>query len=861
MKHHILSILFLSVMFFTSCDSANNTLQNNEKLVSGVSKSLAEKRAAAIHDLQYNLFFNIPASPDEPIDASVTIKGKTDTNFPLILDFREDPSKIKEVLNNGKPVKYRFEKGHIILKQSSKEINLTIKFEAGTSSLNRNEDFLYTLLVPDRASTVFPCFDQPDLKAVFKLSLEVPQNWEVLSGGNIETQSSKDVTNRVVYGFAPTSPVSTYLFSFVAGKFQRVSMTRRGRTIQLIHRETDKEKVRRNLSEIFNLHFKSIEWMEDYTGIAMPFQKLDCAIIPSFQYGGMEHIGAIQYRADQIFLDEAPPQQKLLRRASLIAHEVTHMWFGNLVTMKWFDDVWLKEVFANFFAAKIVNPSFPNLNHDLRFLMYHQPSAYSEDRTAGSHPIQQHLDNLKDAGSLYGQIIYKKAPVVMRQLEMILGESKFRKGMIEYLRLYAYGNATWDDLIDIMDKQTNVNLYEWSAAWVKAAGMPHIRTEATMGEDGTLDSIQLVQLRTTPEHHYWQQTVKAVVFVDDQIKAVNMVINDSIQKLNLPKSIQHYDCLLPDGSGVGYGYFELDAKSRNYLLEKLHLIPVSTYRGTALLILWEEMLNNNITPQQLMDSLMLFLQKESNILNKERMLSYIHTIFWKFFNPRQRSYFAIPLETQLWISIQKASNAGEKSTFFKSYSEIAYSDKAIEKLQKIWQNELVINDLPLSERDHAELALELAVRNLKYADNILYKQLEDLSNPDYRKRFRFMIPALAKSQLTRDNFFEQLKDKANREHEPWVEEALYYLHHPLRANESRKYITPSLEMMEEIQQTGDIFFPKGWIQATLSGHSSKQAADEVRNFLEKHPDYPQSLRQKILQAADMLFRASEVKQE
>ena len=170
------------------------------------------------------------------------------------------------------------------------------------------------------------------------------------------------------------------------------------------------------------MHFSALDWLEEYTGISYPFEKFGFALIPSFQYGGMEHPGAILYRARSLFLEENATQNELLGRAGLIAHESAHMWFGNLVTMDWFNDVWLKEVFANFMSAKIVNPHFPAINHDLRFLMAHYPSAYGVDRTKGANPIQQELPNLKDAGTVYGAIIYQKAPIVMRHLEFVLNQ-------------------------------------------------------------------------------------------------------------------------------------------------------------------------------------------------------------------------------------------------------------------------------------------------------------------------------------------------------------------------------------------------------------------------------------------------------
>ena len=199
----------------------------------------------------------------------------------------------------------------------------------------------------------------------------------------------------------------------------------------------------------------------------------------------MEHAGAIFYNASGLLLDQSATQNQLLGRASVIAHETAHMWFGDLVTMRWFNDVWMKEVFANFMAAKIVNPSFPEINHELRFLLAHYPAAYDVDRTPGTNAIRQPLDNLNEAGTLYGAIIYQKAPIVMRQLETILGETPFRDGLREYLRAHRFANATWPDLIALLDARTPEDLAAWSRAWVEEPGRPvdHHRAAASERPD------------------------------------------------------------------------------------------------------------------------------------------------------------------------------------------------------------------------------------------------------------------------------------------------------------------------------------------------------------------------------------------
>ncbi|MCZ8134307.1 MAG: M1 family aminopeptidase, partial [Algoriphagus sp.] len=414
-------------------------------------------------------------------------------DHPLILDFNDTSEKIKKVVANGMVLSITHENEHLIipasyLKKGGNRIE--IEFVAGDLSLNRNDDFLYTLLVPDRARTLFPCFDQPDLKAYYTLSITAPKEWEVLAGGRLKQKVDQGSFTK--HEFEKSDLMSTYLFSFVAGKFEKVGNSE-GFPMTMIYRETNEEKKSGSIPAIFKLHQQSLNFLENYTAYKFPFQKLDFATIPIFQYGGMEHVGAIQYREGALFLDSNATDSELLGRAKLIGHETAHMWFGDLVTMNWFNDVWMKEVFAGFMGGKIANPAFPNINHDLLFLTSHYPAAYAEDRSKGTHPIRQQLDNLKNAGSLYGSIIYDKAPIMMRQLEQTMGEEAFRKGIQTYISSFANSNADWNDLINILDKESELNLAQWSEVWVNQSSRPIFSAELEVDAKGTIASLILSQ--------------------------------------------------------------------------------------------------------------------------------------------------------------------------------------------------------------------------------------------------------------------------------------------------------------------------------------------------------------------------------
>lgn len=221
--------------------------QRGPDVVPGVSLQLAQHRAKITSDLNYQLRLDIPGNKDEAIDGSVSISFVlADASAPLQLDFRESADKVVNVVTNGAVSAYRFEHEHIVIpaaELAAAENLIEIEFTAGATSLNRNLDYLYTLFVPDRARTAFPLFDQPDLKATFELTLGVPAGWTAMSNGPIETVIQHDATTE--YRFARSDLISSYLFSFVAGKFETITAERNGRSMTLLHRERNPDSKRK----------------------------------------------------------------------------------------------------------------------------------------------------------------------------------------------------------------------------------------------------------------------------------------------------------------------------------------------------------------------------------------------------------------------------------------------------------------------------------------------------------------------------------------------------------------------------------------------------------------------------------------
>ena len=846
-------LIFVTFVLLLSCKSDDI---NTSLLEQGVSKDLAVYRKKQLSDIEYILTFKIPLEKEKPIVSRLSLQlSINDLTHPLYLDFNESSDHLNSIFVNGKERPINHIKEHLIIPLNDLILgsnSITIDFTAGEMSLNRNEEFLYTLLVPDRARTLFPCFDQPDLKANYTLNITAPRDWQVLCATPVKNKIEKGKFTE--HQFGRSDKMSTYLFSFVAGKFESAIQNPGSFDMQMLYRETNDEKIKLSTDVIFNLHQDALIFLEEYTKYPFPFQKLDFAAIPIFQYGGMEHIGAIQYRESTLFLDKSATESQRLNRGKLIAHETSHMWFGDLVTMKWFNDVWMKEVFANFMADKIMNPTFPNINHDLLFVINHYSSAYSEDRTRGTNPIRQKLDNLNNAGSLYGSIIYNKAPIMMRQLELFMGKDVFRDGMIEYIKTYADDNADWNDLVEILDARSPLDLKKWSNVWVNQSGRPVLSDLITFDNNNNISRFEIYQNAEDGSAKLWPQSFDITLVYSDSTLILPVSITDKKISLTAAVALSKPERIIYNSNGYGYGVFPLDDNQ----LEFIPNINDDIARAYSYINFYENTLNGSLTPFHAFDLFKKGLETEKNELILKLISSKINSIFWKYFTPKQREVHQKELEDIVYKKLNSDMPSGIKKTMYELFRSIAYSETGKERLYQIWGSNTTIINLLLNNDDYTQLAMSLAIYQHEKAEEILESAKASISNPDKLKKFEFLLPSLSQEVVVRDAFFESLKDKKNREKESWVLIACNNIHHPLRQESAIKHLDISLELLEEVQRTGDIFFPKSWLNSTIGKYSSNDAYVILEKFLLSHPDYSPILKKKLLQATDDLYRAQKI---
>ncbi len=827
------AIAVTAVVLFTSLHTSAQS-PTDEMLQPGVSRQLALWRKASIADVNYQLNFDLPINTSEPVNGSEQIAFTVATSLPIVLDFKADDSRLRTVAINGAAIdNYRFSNQHIVIPAS--DVNpgrnvIDIDFVAGDRSLNRNDGYLYTLLVPDRARTLFPCFDQPDIKAEYRLTLTMPDGWCAVSNTSIAFEHQINDGRKKVT-FNATEPLSTYLFSFVAGEFSKTTRSDGKHTISAYYRETAPDKVAQ-LDTVFKQIFASLDWLEDFTAIPYPFAKYDFVVLPGFQFGGMEHTGATLYNDRMIFLGSVPTVDEELARSQIIAHETSHMWFGDYVTMDWFDDVWTKEVFANYFATCIAEPMYPDINHNLYRQRTFAATAMTEDRTRGTTAIQQPLDNLQDAGLIYNNIIYYKAPVVMFKLVNLMGWDSFKAGIREYLNRYAYSNANWDDLIDILDSFTDYDLKKFSSVWVKAKGMPTLEFTRTSG------GFEVSQSDPYGRGFTWPQTFVVKAFNATDSASCEVDMNMPHKEISLPFTP---DIVLPNTDGRGYGFFLPDAQSLRYIVDRWYEISDEAERQSLMMTMMECYLHGKLSAETVLNSLTAGVAKEQNKLIATTAIGYIGYIAGLVDGDLRRD-----AEYQLAHLSKTLQVASLRLTADRQLIALATERHIVCDIYDRWANHSADS---WSNDDYTTAAYELAIRMPEKADSILAVQRSRILNDDELRKFDFISRACTSDTIALDNLFAQLKSAENRRIEPYAERLLYYLNHPLRADYSVKYIRPALELLQEVQLTGDIFFPAGWLKSLLKAHHSEAAKEAIENFLRDNPNYPELLRNKILQAA------------
>ncbi|MCY0934626.1 aminopeptidase N [Streptomyces sp. H34-S4] len=472
-----------------------------------LSRDEARERAELLSVDGYEVVLDLRSAVDEaePADGPRTFRSVTTVRFraaaPGAASFADliAPS-LNSVTLNGRELDPAdvFDGARIALDALSAENVLVVDANCAYSRTGEGmhrfvdpedgEVYLYTQYEPADARRVYANFEQPDLKAPYRFEVTAPEGWQVWSNGAEESREGQ--TRR----FAETAPISTYITCVVAGPYHYVtdSYTRGELTIPLgaICRKGLAKHF--DADEVFLVTKQGFDLFHEIFDYPYPFGKYDQAFVPEYNLGAMENPGMVTFREEYIFRGKVT-QASYERRANTILHEMAHMWFGDLVTMKWWDDLWLKESFADFMGSFALVEATRFDQAWVTFANSRKAWAYRADQLPSTHPVTADIRDLEDAKLNFDGITYAKGAAVLKQLVAYVGRDAFLEGARRYFKANAYGNTTLDDLLSVLAEVSGRDMAEWSRAWLQTAGVNALTPVVTCDAGGRVTELAVVQ--------------------------------------------------------------------------------------------------------------------------------------------------------------------------------------------------------------------------------------------------------------------------------------------------------------------------------------------------------------------------------
>jgi aminopeptidase N len=830
---------------------------------SGIPRELARERAQVVSDLHYHLHFAlVPHASTTAGHEEMTFELKSAA--PLLIDYREGVASKLHINGNDAPV--QAENGHILLPKEKLQVGqnrVVLDFESPVApagkAITRYEDkddgseYIYTLFVPMDASMAFPCFDQPDLKARLKVTVAAPNDWIVVS--NTGADGAMGTAGTVTTSFAETQPIPTYLFAFAAGPFKRVLQTS-GMPGVLVR----KSQYQRSLDEVPELQqvtADGIKFLADYFSQPFPFPKYDLVLIPGFAYGGMEHAGATFLREESVLFRTAPTHSDRIERDLLTLHELTHQWFGDFTTMRWFDDLWLKEGFAQYMAYRALDQLKPNEHVWQRFYLSIKPAAYAIDSTLGTTPIYQNIDNLQNAKSAYGAIVYSKAPGLLRQLAFIIGDEHFRDGLRIYLKEHQYGNAEWRDLVKAFERASSRSLSQWAEAWIHRRGMPQVDVSWNCNA-GHLTNLSLTQHNVLDEGGLWPIAMQI------------MLGYPNASPLRIRAELRQEKADVPDAAGkpcpafvfandqdYAYGRFLLDPVSQRAVTSDLGSIGDLFERTLLWGSLWDSVREAQLAPRDYLTLTHRLLPREQNEALAQSLTAHTVTALHRYVSERTRTEFAAHFESMAQDRMLHAEDQGLRIVWFRTFRAVSETEFGRDGLKQLLEGQVQVPGVQLRPLDRWSMVTALIALRDPDADSVLAGERQRDHTGDGLK-YAYVAEAARPNPTTKKQYFDDYLHSADRP-EDWVEQSLAAFNYWNEPDLTQPYLKPALEALPHVKRERKIFFVLAWLGAFIAGQQSAEADAEVHNWL-KTSNIDPDLRLKVLEVVDELDRTVKIRQ-
>ncbi|MDX6299873.1 MAG: aminopeptidase [Nocardioidaceae bacterium] len=605
--------------------------------------------------------------------------------------------------------------------------------------------YLYSQMeVPD-ARRVFTTFEQPDLKSVFSFTVTAPAHWVVIStSATPEPQPRED--GLATWRFPVTERMSTYVTAIVAGEYHEVRDTYAGKhgEIPLGHYCRASMAPYLDVEELVEVTRQGFAFFEDAFEFPYPFHKYDQVYLPEFNNGAMENAGCITLR------DEYLPRSRQARwfyeqRANTVLHEMAHMWFGDLVTMKWWDDLWLNESFAEWAAHHAAVSATRYTEAWTGFTNNRKNWAYRQDQLPTTHPVAADNHDLAEVEVNFDGITYAKGASALKQLVAWVGESEFLAGLRAYFARHAFGNSEFKDLLAALEETSGRDLHAWAEEWLKTSGVNTLRPDFTLDQDGRFASFAVLQTagRATPTLRRHRIGV-GLYDRDDRGRLVHRttletdVVGERTEVAKLV-GMEQPDLLLLNDGDLSYAKIRLDRRSLATVRESLHTLDDSLARALCWGALWDMTRDAELSAGDFVEIVLRGLGSESDETAAKQLPAYVDLAIEQFAHPSHRDALRATWEAGMRRLVDEADPGSDHQlTFLKafagssgkrmppsSYGGAGRSPEAMEFLEGLLEGRVSLDGLTVSDDIRWAALTALAANGRVDEDRLLAERSRD----------------------------------------------------------------------------------------------------------------------------------------
>ncbi len=692
---------------------------------SNLTRVEAEQRASIVRDPRYSIVVDLTTGA-ELFRSETTVRFAAEAGASTFIE--ANTRAVHSVTLNGVALEPDTVSDGLRIRLDSLEPVTVLHIEADAAFTNSGEGlhrfvdpvdgkpYLYTEFAVAEANRVFACFDQPDLKASYQLTVIAPSDWHVISNSVSPTPTAVDAA-RSRWEFAPSPHISTYIAALIAGPYSEwhsEAVTADGRVIPmgLFARASLAEHVEPEV--MFEKTRQGLAYYEASYGVAFPYEKYDQIFVPEYNWGAMENVGAVTFNEGYLFRSKVSDARKE-QRALVVLHELSHMWFGNRVTMKWWNDLWLNESFATWTSTIAAASATEHVDAWATFASTEKTHAYEQDQLPSTHPIVATINDLEDVEVNFDGITYSKGASVLKQLVAWVGLDAFYAGISGYLQKHAGGNATLRDLLDQLEVTSGRELTVWAQLWLETAGVNTLRPAIETTEDGTVVSFAVLQ-SAAPDYPTIRPHRLAIGFYDfDEHGALHRTHRGELdvdgERTEVPDlvGLPRPALVLLNDDDLTYAKIRLDEASHAVALEHLSALVDPLARAVIWGAVWDATRDAEASPRDFVRLVLRNIASESQSAQRALSLRLLELVIGQYVAPEHREATAAEAGDALWALTQLAAAGSDTQLqILKSFISLASTAGQLDVLVALLAGESLLDGISIDTELRWEIVTALA---------------------------------------------------------------------------------------------------------------------------------------------------------